>query len=162
MISILNSQQYYFTTQNVTAGSSSNIKVYGFSSFNSLAFVFINKDLNPAASGVVQVNMNTNYYMACMYMSASDLSSKDITIAGYRFRADNTTPQGNFALFNFTPDSTGFKVQLNYSQVAYCYTLVPTYLFTKEDSSATVTTAYQTQEIYLLLLAILILALVIW
>jgi hypothetical protein len=125
-----------FVTNTFEAGTSSNIKVYTLYASNQVTFMIINKDINPSASGVVQINMTSSFNMTCLYMSASDLSSKDISIAGYKFRAGNTSAQGTFQQFSYLPDNTGFKIPLNYSQAAYCYTIIPTFLFPKEDEAA--------------------------
>ena len=78
-----------------------------------------------------------------MYLSASDLSSKDISIAGYKFKGGNSSVQGSLQQLFYYPDNTGFKIPLNYSQAAYCYTLLPTYLFTKDET--TLITAFEKQ-----------------
>lgn len=135
MMSLINYQAYSFTSQTVTAGTSGSIKVYGFYFQSQQGFLLINKDTNESASGVVQINAVSNYNMTCMYMTASDLSSKNITIAGYSFAAGNASVQGSFALFNYTPDDTGYKIPLNYAQAAYCYTIVPSFLFPKDVSA---------------------------
>jgi hypothetical protein len=115
MMSIINNMLYTFTTQTVTSGTSDSIKVYGFYSLTQQGFLFINKDTNPNASGVVQINIATSYNISCMYLTASSLSSKNITIAGYSFIPGNFSTQGNFALFNYSPDDTGYKVPLKYA-----------------------------------------------
>jgi hypothetical protein len=73
MMSIINSQGYSFTTQTVTAGTSGSIKVYGFYALSLQGFLLINKDTNPNASGVVQINFVSGANMSCIYMSASSL-----------------------------------------------------------------------------------------
>ncbi len=115
MMSIINNFLYSFTTQTVISGTSDSIKVYGFYSQTQQGFLFINKDTNPNASGVVQINSISSFNISCIYMSASSLSSKNITIAGYSFIPGNFSIQGNFALFNYTPDDTGYKVPLKYA-----------------------------------------------
>lgn len=85
MMSMINNWSYKFTTQTVTAGTSGSIKIYGFYLLSQQGFLLINKDTNPSASGVVQINAASSYNMSCMYMSASSLSSKNISIAGYYF-----------------------------------------------------------------------------
>jgi len=134
MMSLVNSQFTNFATFTVNSGTSSNIKIYGLNSYNLVGFVIINKDLNKSASGIIQINMTSDYNITCLYMTASDLSSKDISIAGEYFIPGNSSTQGNFTQFVYTADSTGFKVPLNYSQVAYCTTYAPNFLFVKDTS----------------------------
>ena len=60
-----------------------------------------------------------------MYLSASNLSSTNITIGNYSFLSGNASPSGTFP--NITkllqnPVTQLYEVPLNYSQVAYCRT----------------------------------------
>lgn len=57
----------------------------------------INKDTNPNASGDVELQIDSEEVIKCIYMSADSLNSSNVTLAGYRFVAGNATPQGIFA-----------------------------------------------------------------
>lgn len=107
----------------VTAGSSGAIKIYGFTIATQTQIVMLNKDTNPNATGVVQVLIQSTDVLKCLYLSASSLSATtNITWAGYTFIGGNSTPQGNYTIFNYLPVSAGvYNVPLNYSQAAMCY-----------------------------------------
>jgi hypothetical protein len=105
--------------------------VYGFTSGIKVSFLIINKDTNPLASGAVQINMITDLQMNCIYMSASSLTSKNITLAGYSFIGGNSTPQGNYTSFNYNNSNNIFMVSLNYSSVAFCTVPLPNLAFQK-------------------------------
>lgn len=107
----------------ITAGSSSSIKIYGFTISTQTQVVMINKDVNPNATGVVQLLIQSNDVLKCLYLTASSLSATtNITWAGYTFIGGTSAPQGNFTLFSYSPSANGvYNIPLAYAQAALCY-----------------------------------------
>jgi hypothetical protein len=86
----------------VTAGTSSSIKAYGFTLTGQLQIVLINKDINPNASGPVQITVNSSDIMKCLYLSAPNLSSTtNVTWMGYTFNSGSSAPQGNYTFYQY-------------------------------------------------------------
>ena len=66
--------------------------------------------------------------MSCIYLSASSLNSKTVTLAGLSFVGNNSVPQGTFTEIKFNnTNGTGFSVTLNHAEVAYCRLLLPSF-----------------------------------
>ena len=85
------------TTVTITPGTSQSIKVYGMDGYNAYRVLIINKDLNPNASGVVNVKHPSSVGLRCHYLSAPSLNStKNITFAGMYFQGNNTNYAGQF------------------------------------------------------------------
>ena len=99
----------------VYPGASNNIKIYSFNNSANIGFLLINKDINPNASGIIQINMKSPNLMKCLYMSASSLTSSSLTLGGYYFIGNNSAPQGNFSQPTFTNVNNQFNIPLNYS-----------------------------------------------
>lgn len=107
----------------VTAGTSGAIKVYGFIIATQTQIVMINKDVNPNATGVVQLLIQSNDALKCLYLTASSLSAAtNITWAGYTFIGGTSAPQGNYTVLSYTPSANGvYNIPLAYAQAALCY-----------------------------------------
>ena len=54
--------------------------------------------------------------MSCIYLTASSLSSKNVTLAGMSLTSGNSVLQGTYTekVFNNT-DGNGFRISLNYA-----------------------------------------------
>jgi hypothetical protein len=84
-------------TVTVTPGTSQNIKVYGLDNYYNYRVLILNKDMNPNASGVVNVKHPSAVGLRCYYLSAPSLNStKNITFAGMYFQGNNTNYVGQF------------------------------------------------------------------
>ena len=117
-----------FITPTQTAGTSSSIKVHSFLSGDVISLVLLNKDVNTSASGTVFVESTNRDQMSCIYLSASSLNSKTVTLAGLSFTGNNSAPQGTFTEIKFNnTNGTGFSVTLNHAEVAYCRFLLPSF-----------------------------------
>jgi hypothetical protein len=136
-------------TPTVYPGASGSIKVYAFNNSASIGFLLINKDINPNASGVVQINIVSSNSMQCLYMTASSLTSSDLTLGGYSFIGNNAAPQGNYSQPTFNNSNNQFTIPLNYSQVAYCSLTAPNLEFKKA--------VYSHSQLYLPLLIVVLL-----
>lgn len=80
----------------VSSGISSSIKAYylEYGSYNGI--LILNKDTNPLVSGIVSVKMNDPSGLKCMYLSADNLSSTNVTIGNYSFFSGDSAPSGTF------------------------------------------------------------------
>ena len=110
----------------ISGGISSKIKAWGFETVDKFRVVILNRDQNTTLNGVafIQVQSRPSSMMRCIYMSAPSLSSKgeDITIGGYKYNPNNSTPTGSFDETVYEYDSLigGYKVNIKYAQVASC------------------------------------------
>lgn len=106
----------------VVNGTSSSIKVYGFTIPNQFITLIINKDSNPSASGVVNLLIYSNDQLECLYLTAPTLSeTTNIKWAGYNFVGNSSTPQGSYSSIFYQSNNNSYQVQVNYSQVVLCY-----------------------------------------
>ena len=122
MTAVANNNQPYIIRPTLTTGTSANIKAYYLDYSTYYGILILNKDTNASASGTVSVKMRDPSGLNCMYLSASSLSSTNVTLGGYSFVGGNSVPQGLF--FNVKvlqdPNTQTYPVPLNYSQVVFC------------------------------------------
>jgi hypothetical protein len=86
----------YFLSPSVLQGSSSSIKVHALKAGNTVSLILLNKDTNSSASGVVTLNSSSRADVSCIYLSATSLSSKTVTLAGMSLTSGNSTLQGSY------------------------------------------------------------------
>jgi len=97
MMSIIQqSTSTFFLSPSVFQGSSSNIKVHALKAGNTVSLVLLNKDTNSSAAGVIKLNTTSKADVSCIYMSATTLSSKTVTLAGMSMTSGNATLQGSY------------------------------------------------------------------
>lgn len=110
----------------VVSGTSSKIKAYGFDNYDEYGILILNKDNSTSANGTVDVKISITTGLRCMYLSAPSLSSTEgISFNGYSFVSNSSVPVGEFVSKTFVIDSNGmYSIPLNYSQAAYCKTIV--------------------------------------
>lgn len=95
----------------VTAGTSSNIKIWGLESTFEVHIVVINKDTDPTldSSVLIQIRSAETSRLSCIYLEAPSLDSKadEMTIGGHKYVAGNATPTGTYErkLINYDPET---------------------------------------------------------
>ena len=110
------------TTVTVASGISQSIKVYGMDSYVAYRVLIINKDLNPNASGVINLKHPSTVGLRCYYLSAPSLdSTQNITFAGMYFVGNSSDYAGEFYFLDYQMNPLQiYAIELNYSQAALC------------------------------------------
>lgn len=118
--------------------SSKLIKIYAFAVYDGFRLVIINKDQNVSLNGTVDIALDFNGRLNCVYMQADSLSSTTgITIGNVSFIANNSDFVGAYTTFNYVPDDNGvFHVNIRYAQAAICKQIPKETFnyFTRKDS----------------------------
>jgi hypothetical protein len=110
----------------LSAGTSGNVKVWGFQSNFLYKILIINKDTNTSLAGKVTIyaQADSRTTMSCIYMEAPSLTSKadQIKIGGHYYIGGNSTPHGTYSNVYYSYDTNlkGFLVDIKYAQAVLC------------------------------------------
>lgn len=115
-----------FEFSRIQAGSSSEIKVFGFRKTFSYRVLIINKSLNKNLNGTVNIKIGDLSGLNCIYLQAADLSStENVTIGSVQWSSNTSQFVGTYTSYTyFVNQTTGFyNINISYAQAAICNTI---------------------------------------